>query len=53
MKFLGVIAASVAVGLTIVMLAQAFQFGEAAPGDTRMVLPRRKRRSCRRWWRRS
>jgi putative OPT family oligopeptide transporter len=37
-KFLGVIAASVAVGLTIVMLAQAFQFGEAAPGDTRVVL---------------
>jgi putative OPT family oligopeptide transporter len=38
-KFLGVIASSVAVGLTIVMLAQAFQFGEAAPGDTRVVLP--------------
>ena len=38
-KFLGVIAASVAVGLTIVVLAQAFQFGEAAPGDTRVVLP--------------
>lgn len=38
-KFLGVIAASVAAGLTIVMLAQAFQFGEAAPGDTRVVLP--------------
>ncbi len=38
-KFLGVIAASVAVGLTIVMLAQAFQFGEAAPGDNRVVLP--------------
>jgi uncharacterized oligopeptide transporter (OPT) family protein len=33
-----VIAASAAVGLTIVMLAQAFQFGEAAPGDTRVVL---------------
>src|SRR5262249_62084829 len=26
------------VGLTIVMLARAFQFGEAAPGDTRPVL---------------
>jgi len=26
------------VGLTIVMLARAFQFGEAAPGDTRAVL---------------
>ena len=38
-KFLGVIAASVAVGLTIVLLAQAFQFGEAAPGDLRVVLP--------------
>ena len=38
-KFLGVIAASVAVGLTIVLLAQAFQFGDAAPGDTRVVLP--------------
>ena len=38
-KFLGVIAASVAVGLTIVMLARTFQFGEAAPGDPRVVLP--------------
>jgi putative OPT family oligopeptide transporter len=38
-KFLGVVAASVAVGLTIVMLARAFQFGEAAPGDVRAVLP--------------
>ncbi|HEY3837851.1 MAG TPA: oligopeptide transporter, OPT family [Bryobacteraceae bacterium] len=38
-KFLGVIAASVAVGLTVVMLAHTFQFGEAAPGDTRVVLP--------------
>jgi putative OPT family oligopeptide transporter len=38
-KFLGVIAAAAAAGLTIVMLAQAFQFGEAAPGDTRTVLP--------------
>ena len=37
-KFLGIVAASVAVGLTIVMLARAFQFGEAAPGDTRVVL---------------
>ena len=37
-KFLGVIAASVAAGLTIVMLAQTFQFGEAAPGDARVVL---------------
>jgi putative OPT family oligopeptide transporter len=37
-KFLGVIAASVAVGLTIVLLARAFQFGESAPGDLRAVL---------------
>lgn len=37
-KFLGVIAAAIAVGLTIVMLAQVFQFGEAAPGDNRPVL---------------
>ena len=38
-KFLGVIVASVAVALTIVMLAKTFQFGEALPGDTRAVLP--------------
>jgi putative OPT family oligopeptide transporter len=38
-KFLGVIAASVAVGLTIVLLARAFQFGDAVPGDPRVVLP--------------
>jgi len=37
-KFLGVIAAAAAAGLTIVMLARAFQFGEAASGDTRAVL---------------
>ncbi len=37
-KFFGVIAAAAAAGLTIVLLAQAFQFGEAAPGDTRTVL---------------
>jgi putative OPT family oligopeptide transporter len=37
-KFLAVIAAAVAVGLTIVMLARTFQFGEAAPGDVRPVL---------------
>jgi putative OPT family oligopeptide transporter len=37
-KFLGVIAAAIAVGLTIVMLARVFQFGEAAPGDPRQVL---------------
>jgi putative OPT family oligopeptide transporter len=38
-KFLGVLASSVAVGLTIVMLAHTVQFGEAAPGDLRVVLP--------------
>ena len=38
-KFLGVLAASIAVGLTIVLLARAFQFGDAVPGDTRVVLP--------------
>ena len=38
-KFLGVLAASVAVGLTIVLLARAFQFGDAVPGDPRVVLP--------------
>ncbi len=37
-KFLGVIAAATAVGLTIVMLARTFQFGEALPGDLRPVL---------------
>jgi len=37
-KFLGVIAAAIAVGLTIVMLARTFQFGEALPGDLRPVL---------------
>ena len=38
-KFLGVIAASAAVGLTIVLLARAFQFGDAVAGDPRVVLP--------------
>jgi putative OPT family oligopeptide transporter len=37
-KFLGIVAAAITVGLAIVMLARAFQFGEAAPGDTRAVL---------------
>ena len=37
-KFYGVIAAAIAVGLTIVMLAKIYQFGEVAPGDTRPVL---------------
>ena len=39
MKFVGVIAASAAAGLTIVLLARAFQFGEAVAGDSRAVLP--------------
>jgi putative OPT family oligopeptide transporter len=38
-KFLGVIAASIAVGLTIVLLARTFQFGDAVAGDPRVVLP--------------
>jgi len=37
-KFLGIIIAAVAAGLTIVMLAKTFQFGEAAPNDLRPVL---------------
>ncbi|HVG23366.1 MAG TPA: oligopeptide transporter, OPT family [Thermoanaerobaculia bacterium] len=37
-KFLGVIGAAIAVGLTIVMLAKLFQFGEAMPGDARPIL---------------
>jgi putative OPT family oligopeptide transporter len=37
-KFVGVIASAIAVGLTIVMLAHTFQFGEAVIGDARPVL---------------
>jgi putative OPT family oligopeptide transporter len=37
-KFLGVIGASIAVGLTIVMLARVFQFGEAVAGVDKPVL---------------
>jgi putative OPT family oligopeptide transporter len=37
-KFYGVLVSSVVVGLVIVALAQTFQFGEAAPGDNRVVL---------------
>jgi putative OPT family oligopeptide transporter len=37
-KFLGVLAASVAAALTIILLARTFQFGEAVPGDVRTVL---------------
>ena len=37
-KFIGVVAAAAAAGLTIVLLAHTFQFGEAAPLDARPVL---------------
>jgi putative OPT family oligopeptide transporter len=37
-KFIGVVTAAAAAGLTIVMLAHTFQFGEAVPGDLRPVL---------------
>jgi putative OPT family oligopeptide transporter len=37
-KFLGVVGSSIAVGLTIVMLARVFQFGEAEPGNANPVL---------------
>ena len=37
-KFLGILAAAAAAGLTIVLLAHGFQFGEQALGDGRPVL---------------
>ena len=37
-KFLGILAAAAAAGLTIVLLAHTFQFGESAVGDTRPIL---------------
>jgi putative OPT family oligopeptide transporter len=37
-KFLGIVAAAAAAGLTIVLLAHTFQFGESAVGDTRPIL---------------
>jgi len=37
-KFLGILVAAAAAGLTIVLLAKTFQFGEAAAGDLRPVL---------------
>jgi putative OPT family oligopeptide transporter len=37
-KFFGVLASALTAGLAIVMLAKAFQFGEAALGDTRAIL---------------
>ena len=38
-KFYGIVVSAIAAGLTIVLLARAFQFGEALPGDPRPVLP--------------
>jgi putative OPT family oligopeptide transporter len=38
-KFLGCFVAAAAAALTIAMLSRAFQFGEATPGDVRVVLP--------------
>jgi putative OPT family oligopeptide transporter len=37
-KFIGVIAAAITAGLTIILLAHVYQFGEAAPGDARQIL---------------
>jgi putative OPT family oligopeptide transporter len=37
-KLVGVAAAAITAGLTIILLAHTFQFGEAAAGDTRQVL---------------
>jgi putative OPT family oligopeptide transporter len=38
-KFYGIVVSAIAAGLTIVLLARTFQFGEALPGDARPVLP--------------
>jgi putative OPT family oligopeptide transporter len=37
-KFIGILAAAAAAGLTIVLLAHTYQFGEIVPGDARPVL---------------
>lgn len=37
-KFWGILASAVAAAFTIMLLAKTFQFGEALPGDTRVVL---------------
>jgi putative OPT family oligopeptide transporter len=37
-KFIAVVASAITAGFTIVLLAKAFQFGEAVPGDPRQVL---------------
>jgi putative OPT family oligopeptide transporter len=37
-KFIAVVASAITAGFTIILLAKAFQFGEAMPGDPRQVL---------------
>ena len=37
-KFIAVVASALTAGFTIILLAKAFQFGEAVPGDPRQVL---------------
>ncbi len=37
-KFIAVVASAITAGFTIIVLAKAFQFGEAVPGDPRQVL---------------
>ena len=37
-KFIAVVASAITAGFTIILLARAFQFGEAVPGDPRQVL---------------
>lgn len=37
-KFIAVVASAITAGFTIILLAKAFQFGEATPGDLRQVL---------------
>jgi putative OPT family oligopeptide transporter len=37
-KFIGILASAIPAGLTVILLAKAFQFGEAVPGDLRQVL---------------
>jgi putative OPT family oligopeptide transporter len=37
-KFIAVVASAITAGFTIILLAKAFQFGEAMPGDVRQVL---------------
>lgn len=37
-KFIGILAAAAAAGITIVLLAHTYQFGESAIGDTRPIL---------------